>query len=181
MSLKVRPARPADAAAMARAHARSWRATYTGLLPDAVIDEVVAAEPERVERWRARLGEPAEGRGSFVAEVDGRIVGSAFWGPCRDPGASRDTGEVYGIYLDPDVIGRGIGRQLFAAAVDALIAAGFARGVLWVLDTNRRARRFYEAAGWRPDGLTKVDERPAGVLHELRYARAFGETIETSD
>lgn len=171
--LVIRRATARDAVPMAAAHARSWRATYGGLLPDAVIDDVVASEPARVERWQTRLAHPDERRSVFVAELDHRVVGFVFWGPTQGPEASPDAAEVQAIYLDPDAIGRGIGRALLAAAVGELVVSGFTRAILWVLETNDRARRFYEAAGWRPDGTTKTVERPGGSLHEVRYARSL--------
>ena len=43
---------------------------------------------------------------------------------------------------------------------------------LWVLRDNRRARRFYERAGFAPDGATNVLTRLASVI-ELRYRRSL--------
>jgi hypothetical protein len=42
-----------------------------------------------------------------------------------------------------------------------------------VLDTNSRARRFYEAAGWHRDGAVKQDARRGFVLNEVRYRCAL--------
>jgi hypothetical protein len=67
----------------------------------------------------------------------------------------------------------GIGRSLFDTAVSDIVTHRFRGAVLWVLDTNERARRFYEAAGWRPDGATKTEDRPGGKLQEVRYTRTF--------
>jgi GNAT superfamily N-acetyltransferase len=159
---------------MAQVHARSWRSTYAELLPDTVIDDILAFQPARIERWQTWLAAPQQRRGSFVAEADGNVAGFVFWGPSEGPDVSPEIAEVYAIYLDPDVIGSGIGRSLFHTAVDDIVAQGFAAAVLWVLDTNERARRFYEAAGWHPDGATKTEERPGGELREVRYTRMLG-------
>jgi len=71
-----------------------------------------------------------------------------------------------------------LGPWLWPVAVpgrqDALRRAGFDEAVLWVLETNVRARRFYEIAGWKPDGQTKADERGTVTLHEVRYRFSFG-------
>lgn len=158
---------------MAQAHARSWRETYAGLLPDRVIDDVIASRPARIERWRTRIADQKQRGGAFVAELDGRVVGFVFWGPGEGPDARPEVAEVNAIYLDPEAIGVGIGRSLFQAACDDIVARGFTAAILWVLDTNERARRFYEAAGWLPDGATKTEARPGGELHEVRYARTF--------
>ncbi|MBI2780290.1 MAG: GNAT family N-acetyltransferase [Chloroflexi bacterium] len=172
--VRIRPALPRDAAAMTGAHARSWRATYAGLLPDSMIDDVVAARGARTARWRALLADPERRGGSFVAVIDRRVVGFVFWGPDEESEVGPATALVHAIYLDPDVIGSGIGRSLFEAAVDDMVAHGFAAAVLWVLDSNERARRFYEAAGWLPDGAVKTERRPGGDRHEVRYARKLG-------
>jgi GNAT superfamily N-acetyltransferase len=162
---------------MARTHARSWRATYAGLLPAAVIDDVVQSRPARAVRWRTWLAESQPRRGSFVGELDGRVVGYVFWGPSESPDTTPETAEVYAIYLDPDAIGRGNGRALLDSAVRDMVACGFAAAVLWVLETNERARRFYEVAGWRPDGATKAENRPGGTLQEVRYGRTLDPRI----
>jgi GNAT superfamily N-acetyltransferase len=174
----VRRALPGDAAAMARAHARSWPFAYGGLLPERVIADVVESEVARAERWRGTLGEVPRRRGASVAERAGRLVGFVFWGPAEDADAGSETGEVFAIYLEPEAIGQGIGRALLAAAEHGLLGAGFEAASLWVLDSNERARRFYEAAGWRPDGVTKAEERPGGTLHEVRYRKALGRVAE---
>lgn len=176
----VRRATPADAGAMAEVHARSWRATYAGLLPAAVIDDVVKSRPAQIDRWRTWLSQREERRGAFVATVDGHVVGFVLWGPSREPDATSDTAEVQAIYLDPVVIGRGIGRALLDTAVGDIASNGFDAVVLWVLDTNQRARRFYEAAGWRADGGTKVEDRPGATLHEVRYRRSLGVDVLSS-
>jgi hypothetical protein len=62
---------------------------------------------------------------------------------------------------------------LLDAAIGDIVAHRFAAAILWVLDTNERARRFYEAAGWRPDGGTKREDRPGGTLNEIRYRRSL--------
>ncbi|HXB49020.1 MAG TPA: GNAT family N-acetyltransferase [Streptosporangiaceae bacterium] len=77
------------------------------------------------------------------------------------------------IYLAPDSWGRGLGRELMTAALTYLADLGYDEVTLWVLDTNARARRFYEAAGFRPDGAIKVDDSRSFPLREVRYRRSL--------
>ena len=98
------------------------------------------------------------------------MVGFSETGPPRDKDVVPGTAELFMIYLAEEAAGKGVGRALFAHAVDDLRAREFERAVLWVLDTNARARRFYEAAGWRPDGVTKTETRGNAELREVRYA-----------
>ena len=45
----------------------------------------------------------------------------------------------------------------------------FREAVLWVLDDNLRARRFYEKHGWRLDGASKHDVHLGVEVAEIRY------------
>ena len=55
-----------------------------------------------------------------------------------------------------------------------LAAAGYPELVLWVTPQNERARRLYEAAGWRTDGAARDQEVLGVVVPEVRYRRALG-------
>ena len=48
-------------------------------------------------------------------------------------------------------------------------ARGFRTMRLWVLRDNDRARRFYERAGYAPDGGTKEDDFSGTPVTEIRY------------
>jgi RimJ/RimL family protein N-acetyltransferase len=50
----------------------------------------------------------------------------------------------------------GLGRALTDAALAELRAVGYRRVVLWTLTGNARARRFYDKAGFAPDGATNI-------------------------
>ena len=82
-------------------------------------------------------------------------------------------GELHAIYLHPAAWDQGVGRALFRQGEDALRSLGYRSAILWVLETNRRARDFYEAAGWRADGETKIEQRERWTLHEVRYSRTW--------
>ena len=63
----------------------------------------------------------------------------------------------------------GVGRAVLETAAGhwrALVAGTL---VLWVLEDNDRARRFYEAMGWQPDGGRQVLEIADAKLYEIRY------------
>jgi GNAT superfamily N-acetyltransferase len=94
-------------------------------------------------------------------------------GPSRDGDAAAGTGEVYAIYVDPSAVGTGIGQALLARAVSGMRERGYTAATLWVLDGNTRARRFYEAAGWRPDGAPQEGERGGAAQQEVRYRIAL--------
>jgi RimJ/RimL family protein N-acetyltransferase len=75
------------------------------------------------------------------------------------------------INLAPEAWGRGLGRTLLEAATTKLRDSGYREAVLWVLDGNARARRFYEAAGWSADGTAKREDMGGTLVTEVRYRR----------
>ena len=162
-----------DAPHIADIHVRSWQGGYRGLLPQSLLD---ALDPvQRVPRWQATL-EQADWptRGTLVAENAGELVGFADLRPTRD--ADQDpalVGEIASFYVVPEVWGHGVGRALIAASVDSLTTAAFSTATLWVLDTNVRAIRFYEAAGWRFDGALKDDVVADAPIRDRRYRRSL--------
>jgi GNAT superfamily N-acetyltransferase len=164
----IRTARPEDARAVAEVHVASWRHAYRGLLPDDYLERLSVDDREAM--WLGVFADPDPMVGAFVAEVDGRIAGFASFGPSRDEDVPERTGEIPAIYVDPAVLGTGVGRELFEAAATALRDAGFARATLWVLEANALARRFYEKAGWEWDGAVSTHLFDCANERVVRYA-----------
>jgi ribosomal protein S18 acetylase RimI-like enzyme len=71
-----------------------------------------------------------------------------------DAGKSRrgraGEGEIYAIYLLHRAKRYGLGTEMFEEVTGRLSASGLHSLVIWVLDDNHHARRFYEALGGRP-------------------------------
>lgn len=162
---EVRPASPGDAAGMALVHVQSWRETYRGLMRDEILDDPqLLASRERF--WTVALTDPrfSENRVA-VADSDGRIVGIAMSGPPTADEPSPWPAQLYILYLLRSEHGTGLGPALLDAVLDADAGAS-----LWVADPNPRAQAFYRKAGFRPDGVEKVEE---GVRH-LHLVREAG-------
>jgi RimJ/RimL family protein N-acetyltransferase len=167
-SVSVRVAVVADAAAIAAVRVASWRAAYVGLMPQSHLDSL--SEFEFAERWSGRLSSPPDPRyGVWVAEAGGAVVAFLAAGPSRDDEADKaEVAEVYTVYALPSAWGAGAGRALMQTGIEYLRAQGFREATLWVLTENARSRRFYEIAGFRPDGATRIEER-FGDAHSTRY------------
>jgi RimJ/RimL family protein N-acetyltransferase len=172
--VEIRPAQIDDAARIAEIHVLGWQGGYRGLMPQDYLDSLDPADRlSRRIQW-LRDGDRSRGGCLVVADDDGMLAGFADVGQSRDDDAeSSKTGEVRAIYLTPDSWGKGLGRELMAAALAYLAGLGYAEVTLWVLDTNVRARRFYEAAGFRADGAIKVDDSNGFPLQEARYRRSL--------
>lgn len=141
--MTIRPARPDDAPALAVILRTCFRVN----LP--FLPELHTAEADRAF-MAARL---ASGDPVWVAEDDGAAVGFII----------LREGWVDHLFIHPEWQGRGLGPKLLAKALEA------GRPVqLWTFQQNVRARRFYEARGFRAveftDGEGNEEKTP-----DVRY------------
>jgi ribosomal protein S18 acetylase RimI-like enzyme len=162
----VRHAAVADAPAMGRLVVRAWQAAYRGQMPDDYLEGLRAED--RAAYWDGVLRREDRRGAVLVVERAGEVVGFAAAGPSRDP---EGAGELYAINVDPAHWGTGAGRALLEAAQTELARLGFAELVLWVLPGNALAHRFYERAGWAPDGTERTAEVFGVTVPEVRYRR----------
>jgi GNAT superfamily N-acetyltransferase len=153
--IAVRPARPADARAIGTLATRAWRAAYAGLLAPDVLHTLDPAE--QTGEWHAYLIDLPPSDRVWVIGAGAAVWGFARTGPCPDDDVAAGTGEVHGLYVDPDRIGTGLGRRLFGDAVTDL-AARHSPVVVWHFAANGSAARFYERAGFTLDGARRQSQ-----------------------
>jgi ribosomal protein S18 acetylase RimI-like enzyme len=166
----VRQARLEDAQAIARIEIETWRATYAGMLPDRVLLNM--SERRQTSSWASFLRHRPED----VWLAQHPRFGVVGFGNC---GAQRDnsvdySGEVYTLYVLPDLQGHGYGRALLSALFQRLETAGHGSALVWVVRGNP-ARFFYERLGGR-----QVMHRPIPVAGQPVEAIAYGwRSLET--
>jgi GNAT superfamily N-acetyltransferase len=154
-SLVIRPALPADAAALARVLIDTSRVAHRGQVPDHLLDATPLAEKyARSERnWRRALDAIAAGacpeERILVALEDGHVVGLGMACPrgIPEPQFAAFAGEVNVLYVLPTHQRRGVGRGLLRALVQHLLEVGLPSLVIQCVRANLPARRFYEAMG----------------------------------
>lgn len=163
--MQIRPAVLADADGIARVQVASWKAAYTGLIPD----EIIAARTyeRRLSQWQRALERSDRPLIYVATDESGQVVGFASGGAQRDPAYDYDS-ELYAIYLLPAVQRQGIGHRLVAAVTRQLIEAGYSAMLVWVLRDNSPGRRFYESLGGALAG-ERVERMDLGELSEVSY------------
>jgi len=177
VDVRVRPAERADAEAIASVHIDSWRWAYRGLLPSGYLRRL--RERELAARWDRRLSLVDLDEAIRVVEHDGRVGGFVTYGPRRDdPTWLGHAGEIFMLYLDPSLVGRGLGRQLIDQAFEELARVQCHWVVVWVLARNAPARRFYERAGLRLDGARRWDPFGDRAVPVVRYAKALNPVFD---
>jgi len=175
-TLKIRPALDTDDGAIANVHLRTWQESYVGQLSQEFLDGLQIEEWNA--QWRNRFSRINEWPCPDILVLEneeGLVVGMAAVGACRDTGATAMVGELQAIYLRSEYSGRGWGRELQDVCFKRLRELGYSCATLWVLDSNTRARNFYEKSGWKSDGAQKEDQIGDQTVTELRYSIDLGE------
>jgi GNAT superfamily N-acetyltransferase len=188
----IRSASTADAVQIAAVRRDSWFAAYEGIIPHPMIDRATAPDDGALVRqsfltrpWQrviaAVAGEPPQ---AAPGEGAPGIVGFASYGPELDvldtpwphpltaAGQEGRAAELYALYVHPVWWSTGTGRALMNHVLAKVSTARYARITLWVLEDNARACRFYQRAGFAPDGARHVLDDLGGVT-EIRYRRAL--------
>ncbi len=83
----------------------------------------------------------------FVAEVDGKVVGGAGFGPLL--GGDAFTAELKKMYLLPSARGLGLGRQLIDQLIPLALQAGYRTLYLETTEDMKDASKLYEKSGFK--------------------------------
>jgi len=158
--VRIRPARPDDAQAVARNHQAAWQDGYRGIIADDLLDGLDLAA--RIERWQRQIVTADEDRHVLVVTDEGGL-----WGHCAVGPASRPEdagGEILSLYVSPDRWARGYGRALLIEGRQLLVDLGHRTLLLWVLEGNARAQALYASDGW-----TFTGERQPLVIGDTSF------------
>lgn len=168
----IRTATLEDAAALAEIHVSAWRAAYRGHMPDSVLDSL--SVEQRTADWQQWLKQPGPGT-TLVVESDAELCAFCVFGPSRDDDAQEQpVGEILALNVHPKFWRRGYGADLCQAVLLAARQRPWKTLTLWMLKSNQRAQLFYQALGFTPDGMERLDSDIAGVMiDEVRYSKAL--------
>jgi GNAT superfamily N-acetyltransferase len=168
--LKLRPAVPGDAGAIARLVTRCDE-TYRAWAPRGW----EPPEPQRERsKWADRLRDPQYWVRVTIEPV-GALVGLVCWRPERASGDWGDAvpgvGYVSYVHVDPERWREGIAGSLLELAEEAMRGAGYERALLWTFEAAP-ARHLYERRGWRPDSRRRWEAEMR--LPMVGYEKSLG-------
>lgn len=146
--------------AISKIYERSWKYAYKGIIPQDYLDNI----PEG--RWADSVNKA--NMNSLILIECGRIIGTASFCKSRWKKYS-DYGEIVSIYFLPDYIGKGYGRLLLGECIKELKKFGFCKVLLWVLEDNYRARKFYEKNGFLCSEVSMDDNIGGKNIREVLY------------
>ena len=169
--LTIQRAGPDEAAAVARIRVLSWQAAYPGLVPQTVLDAMTIED--NVERTRRRMtNSTLKVADDWLAWRGGDSLGWLGAGCCRDDDlVDQAVGEVVALYVVPEAWGQGVGHALVNFAVAEFRSLDYQKSVVWVMEGNTRAERFYERQGYLLDGARRPLQMKGIPGHLRRLAR----------
>jgi ribosomal protein S18 acetylase RimI-like enzyme len=167
-SYQVRPAADRDADQVAAVHAESSHAAYENLVPG---QHASLPMDKRRAFWRDAI-EYGEPQVLVVVDERSKIVGFVGFDRSRDAKSRSTTGEIWAIYVEPQLWRQGAGLALWDAAREGLIEEGCTEVTLWIPLCNERALAFAEHAGFRREIDSARTAAMGGVkLEEIRLRR----------
>src|SRR5260370_5130499 len=113
--IEVRPAKAADASAVASTHDEAWRAAYQGIIPGGELEKLIN---RRGPQW----WDSAIRKGSRVSVLvfGDKVAGYANYGRNRARSLHFE-GEIYELYLRPEFQALAFARPLFTAPLPHLL------------------------------------------------------------
>ena len=161
---KIIPAEVTHAKALAELHVRAWQKAYKNIVTQEIMNSF--SIEKRTEAFTEAIVKKTEN--TYICMLDKTVAGFVTYGKCRDSDVNN-TGEIWGIYLNPKFWRKGIGTELANWAIDYLKQSGFGKVVLWVFKDNLPSRKFYESLGFMLDGKEKLIETCNAIA--IRYIK----------
>lgn len=163
MSIEIRLATSADAAAMAQVMVATWLSAHRGQVPEGQwqrrrAEWTVAVSEQGWRQWLAELDAGREPEMCvYVAAAAGDVVGLAAGGPAT-LALLPNAAEVSAVYVRSTHQGQGVGRRLVQTVAAHQARLGRQALLICALQTNTPARRFYEALGGHVIGTHETED-----------------------
>jgi len=170
-AVSIRPARPADIAAITRIYTHAVRHGTASFELE---------PPQEAEMARRQDALLAGGFPYLTAENDGEVLGYAYAGPYRERPAYRFTVED-SVYIAPQAQRRGLGRALLQALIDESEARGYRQMIAIIGDSAQHASiALHAALGFRLIGTFQAVGFKFGCwLDTVLMQRPLGRGAET--
>ena len=104
----------------------------------------------------------------LTAELDGHVIGYAKAGRWRDREAYSRTTET-GVYVQPELHGKGVGQALMVALLARLQQTGFRTAIAGIALPNPVSIRLHEALGFKPVGIFRGVGCKFGQWHDVGF------------
>ena len=163
----IREATINDAARIAEIEVASSQYAYKNIVSDKCLFQDLSVE-NRAPVHKKWINEKRFGVYVYEDSDTGIIKGMMGIGMCEDDD-KKDAFELHFLYIDPDYVRMGVGSEMLRFFEQTGKENGCPEFVVWVLEENGKARRFYEKHSYCLDGKEKIFKR--WNKREIRYVK----------
>lgn len=154
--MKIRHAEVEDIEDIQEVAMASWQDTYSGIIPEETITEIVDSWYDR-EDLRQQVKDPI----FYVAEKQGKIAGYVH------ASVKDDVAHLHRIYLRPETQGKGTGTELYEKAEKEMKDSGAEYIRLEVLSENEKGLNFYQSKGFEEENEEAVELNEKEVMQKV--------------
>ncbi len=142
----IREAKLSDAQSIVEVNVSTWESTYEGILADEYLNNLLYEKTEQAIK-NIIIKSSDDKRFIFVAEDStSGVIGFASCGRVRETYNSF-KGELYSVYIVKSYQNKGIGKLLCNCVMEKLKENDLFPMIIWVLEKNVHACKFYELTG----------------------------------
>ena len=142
---------------------KDWKKIYKGIIDNEILENL--NREEKIRKWKEHYNI----ENTIVAEENGIILGY-----CRytDNAVYENTdidSEIIALYVDYSKLRHGIGKKLVEYVKEDLRNKNKIKMVIWCLEKNENARKFYEKMGGKLLPNKKYFEKEGKKYKEVGY------------
>lgn len=163
---EIRKAIPDDALGITIVNVYTWKTSYTGLIPDELIDERI----DELKYLAKKIREDIEKNDNFiVASIGKTIIGFCSYGNSRNE-SFMDSGEIIALYVLHGFQGDGVGKELFLTATKELKHMGYSSVIINCLQGNSSIE-FYKHMGGNVLSKRKDEIKGKLITEDIIYIK----------
>lgn len=152
--ITIRKIKYEDIEAIVDINIKDWKMAYKGIIDQSTLDNL--DRNIKIEKWRKHynIGNV------IVAEKENEILGFCRYSEKTET-AECDC-EIIALYVDYENHEHGVGRKLMEHAINDLKEKGKINMIIWCLEKNIEARKFYEKMGRmqiKETNIFSIDDR----------------------
>lgn len=163
----IREATIDDSARIAEIEVVSSRYAYKNIVSDECLYKDLSVE-NRIPVYKNWITAKRFDVYIYEDSGTGMIKGMMGIGMCEDDD-KKEAYELHYLYVDPDYLRMGVGSEMMRYFEQKGKDKGCLEFIVWVLEENEMARRFYEKNNYFLDGKEKVFKR--WNKREIRYVK----------
>lgn len=137
----IRKVRYEDIEQIVDINMQDWKQVYKGIIDDSSLENL--DKKEKIEKWKKSYN-----KGNLIVfEKDEKVLGYCRYDDNKANKNNEIDSEIIALYVKYDNLGQGIGKKLVEYVKEDLKNKNRKKMIIWCLQENINARKFYEKIG----------------------------------